>query len=404
MSWKRRSLLSGLVAGVIGSAGATSVSGSEATEYVVNGSEESKRAVRGAGYSVKTEITDEIYTVTSSDAHRDLVELDGVSSATPNLTLEATTVDEEPASVTSESDGEQWDKERTDAFDAHEYATGDGARIAIVDTGIDHTHPDLENVNTDDSASIIDGEVSEHRGDVGYHGTHVAGVAGATGRRDVTGMAPEAELISLRIFGSGGGGSFEDMLLAVSYATELGVDVVNLSIESTPLPSAESRDGIRGSFNSVCRTAARNGTLIVASVGNDGARIRSGEFVLPSSSAGVISVSATGPDDTRAYYSNYGTSDVDVAAPGGGRATEAETTNDDLVLSTGPGGSMRDSGTSVASAQVAGLAALLRELESDANTERISTAIERGAERTTGRSDPELGAGRINALDAIDRL
>lgn len=89
----------------------------------------------------------------------------------------------------------------------------------------------------------------------------------------IMGVAPDAELVSIRIFGpSGQGGSFEDHLLAIKYATEIDVDIVNLSLGSGLKEPQENSGGIRGTFNPVCQTALNEGTIITTSSGNGGER------------------------------------------------------------------------------------------------------------------------------------
>ncbi|WP_455429879.1 S8 family serine peptidase [Natronococcus zhouii] len=131
------------------------------------------------------------------------------------------------------------------------------------------------------------------------------------------------------------------------------------------------------------------------------------------------------------YYSNYGTSDIDVGAPGGDYETQEKTFTEDFdevarpwplnaIFSTVPGeDSLSDPyvnttidgdaygwlmGTSMAAPQVAGLAALVRELEPDFSARYVENAIKRGAEGGDGQSDDELGAGRTNALDVVESL
>ncbi|MFW6153502.1 MAG: S8 family peptidase, partial [Halobacteriota archaeon] len=140
----------------------------------------------------------------------------------------------------------QWDNLVTSVADAHERATGSGSKLAIIDTGIDHRHPDLHNVDVDTSASIIDGVIGPHDGDVEGHGTHVAGIAGGTGVVGITGVAPDATLVSVRVFDEEGGASFGDILLAIQYAAVIGADGANLSIGTAPIPPDANRFQYRG--------------------------------------------------------------------------------------------------------------------------------------------------------------
>lgn len=97
----------------------------------------------------------------------------------------------------------QWDKQNTNAATAQETATGAGTTLAIVDTGIDVDHPDLvDNVNAERGCCSSTGPPTPDEQDVYGHGSHVAGIAAASndGTQGVVGMAPDAELISLRVF------------------------------------------------------------------------------------------------------------------------------------------------------------------------------------------------------------
>lgn len=147
-----------------------------------------------------------------------------------------------------------------------------------------------------------------------------------------------------------------------------------------------------------------------------------------------MSISATAPNDKRAFYSNYGSNEIAVGTPGGGYETLKKTlcteegivfgsyeeneegnpinceecdspewpfpTN--LMLSAFPGASyIWAAGTSAAAPQVTGTAALVREIAPDANARQVEQAIYHGADLVNGQSDDDLGAGRLNAADAL---
>ena len=127
-----------------------------------------------------------------------------------------------------------------------------------------------------------------------------------------------------------------------------------------------------------------------------------------------MSISATGPNDLRAFYSDDGSNDIVIGAPGGGYETMEKTLAEDggewpfplnLVLSTLPDESYGwAAGTSMAAPQVTGIAALVREVAPDANARQVEQAVENDADRVNGQSDDDLGAGRLNAADALDEL
>ncbi|MFO8115653.1 MAG: S8 family serine peptidase [Halorubrum sp.] len=359
----------------------------------------------------------------------DLESIGGVSAANPDVTVELDEPETEIDSDELPSDGaalsdSQWDKEITGVFQAHEYATGEGTRVAIVDTGIDLNHPDLGNVNEElGRAFVVDDDVPEiGPDDSGFHGTHVAGTVGATGEEGVVGTAPDTELIPIRVFPANGGAAFGDILAGIDYAAEIGADAANFSlgIPGVQEPGADLNK-LKAEVQTVFQSAVQRGTVITGSAGNDAGNLQQGGgFTLPNSVSAAFTVSATSPADTLSYYSNFGTSDINIAAPGGGYETEEKTDSEDpdvvewpsptnFVLSTIPAEITEENyaylaGTSMAAPQVAGLAALVRELEPDANASQVERAIQRGAEGAKGKSDPEFGAGIVNALNTVESL
>lgn len=312
-----------------------------------------------------------------------------------NVPAEPTTVEPD-----GELEDEQWDKDLINAFDAHEYATGDGTQVAIIDTGVYDGHPDLGNVDTEDSQAFIDWEESEHTGDAHWHGTHVAGIAAATGASGVRGVAPGADIVSLRVFPeeppllAGVGDSF----LALDYAAEQGFDVANMSLGSPPQPPEENQEGYRIARQRVVRSVAQRGTSVVVSAGNDAQNLQQGGWIsqwgsLPRAS----SISATTEEDELADFSNYGANEISVGAPGELILSTFDPDNPVLPEATYASAS----GTSMSAPQVTGLVGLVRELDPDAGVNQIENVIERGAEGS-GRGNSETGAGRIDALETIN--
>lgn len=480
MNLHRRGLLKGLgVAGVsLTFAGLASANSGDA-QYVLLVNGNARRRLEQEGFRVRQELADGGVLVVHGPEDADPSSVRGVSEAYRDVRLEL----ERPAesSIADESELEPptfyhdflWDKQVTETLEANQYATGDGSAVAVIDTGCDYEHPDLEpNLDTEAGrlfreGAIEDGvedgipvarpvdedeyggdedvpafeidEVEQHvADDVQGHGTHVGGIAtasaddGAIGT-GVTGTAPDASLVSLRVFWWAEVDddadrpderwalftTTGDILTAIDYAGEQGYDAANLSLGTMPLPPQVNAAGIKAVYERVIQRATQRGTLVVASAGNSDANLQQGGyFTLPNSIAGAISVSASAPNDERAFYSNFGTNEIDVGAPGGGYETLEKTLEGDpdvvdwpfpfnLVFSTTSprveGASYGwKAGTSMAAPQVAGLAALVRELDADANGKRVESAVKHGAEGATGRSDPDFGAGRINALNTVE--
>jgi subtilisin family serine protease len=290
-----------------------------------------------------------------------------------------------------------------DAERAWDAGTGSRAvLVAVIDTGIDYTHPDLEqNIWTND-AEIPDNNIDDDRNgyvdDVhGYnfhdghgdpmddngHGTHVAGTIGAVGNNaaGVAGAAWAVTLLPLKFLGSGGTGTTSDAVAAIDYAADRGADVINNSWGGGGFS--------RTLLEAIERTHAA-GALFVVAAGNDGTNTDS----LPTYPAGydvpnVISVAATDMADTLAAFSNFGRASVDLAAPGV------------AILSTFPGGQYRElSGTSMAAPHVSGVAALMRSLSPRAPPELLRLKLMETVDPVPGLADFVGSGGRLNAYSA----
>jgi len=298
----------------------------------------------------------------------------------------------------------QWDKEAQNVRALHEEGiTGDGATVAIIDSGIDADHPDLEaNVNTDKSANFSTADGIGARGE--YHGTHVAGIVAASGDNAssggpyVVGNAPDAELVDLKIFPFKSSAS---IISAVEHAIlSADADVANMSFgPANPYgPSVDSHLSEKA-YRQLGELAVENGTLLVESAGNADANIDAVPETVTNTGKGTVEgfleVSATGPvsnpsnlpefgtiapTHAPAYYTNYGPESIDVSAAGG----NVLGTDFDGVLSTMPpeaaGGFTRIGpnseygtlhGTSMAAPNVAGTAALIAAENPDASPKQI---------------------------------
>ena len=190
----------------------------------------------------------------------------------------------------------------------HTYNTGIGAKVAIVDTGIYYNHPDLATnyaggwdfVNNDDDPLDDNG-----------HGTHVAGTIAAVSNNGigVIGVAPNAELYSLKVLDSSGSGSISDIIAAIEWAMEHDIDIISMSLGS-------QSDDI--AFHTISDAAYSEGVLLVAAAGNDYARRGKAELNTvdyPARYSSVIAVGATTQNDERASFSSTGPA-VELAAPG----------------------------------------------------------------------------------------
>jgi subtilisin len=278
-----------------------------------------------------------------------------------------------------------WGVDRVDADVVHdEGATGEGVDVAIVDGGIDPSHPDLQpnlaDPDDDDNHQAwaeCSGDDCEYPwADDGDHGTHVAGtVAAADDDGGVVGVAPEATLHALKVCGSSGRCRTSDIVEAIKYAADQGWDVVNLSLGS-PTPS----DAIRAAGE----YAMERDVVLVAAAGNRGPC--SDCVGYPAAYPEFVGVSATTIDDELAEFSSTGDG-VDVAAPGKD------------VCSGVVGGHGVFSGTSMASPHVAGAAAQL--LAAGHSPMEARQALADAAE-DVDLDDPEQGGGLLDVAAALE--
>jgi subtilisin family serine protease len=234
----------------------------------------------------------------------------------------------------------QWSMKAIDAPGAWDAGyTGAGVRVAILDSGIDPTHPDLApNLNTALSTSFVPYEPYINDGD--GHGTHVAGiVAAADNAYGSIGVAPNAEIVAVKVLDSTGSGAFSWVISGMLYANAIGADVISMSIGAyLPRSGFMAGDGTKVGANEVAALVTlltrvinyiwSNGSFVVGSAGNDSLdSTGDGGFLhVPSDCGRILSISATGPLgwgfdptvdlDTPAFYTNYGSA-IDYAAPGG---------------------------------------------------------------------------------------
>ena len=280
-----------------------------------------------------------------------------------------------------------------DAPQAWGLSLGEGATVAVVDTGIDAGHPDLAGRIVpgfdfvDDDADPQDGH---------GHGTHVAGTAAAgLDGGGVVGVAPRAAVMPLRVLDASGNGSSADVAAAFAYAGDRGVRVVNASLGS-PYPSIAERKAIESHPDTLYVVAAGNGGGDFAGDDVDGpAR----EWPCAESAPNLVCVGATGPTDARSPFSNFGAASVDLFAPGEtivsdwlrGRPTVLH-----QALGTGDGYEIMQ-GTSMAAPHVAGAAALAAALQPGWNAVQLKAALLGGADPRPGLAGLAVSGARLNA-------
>jgi thermitase len=339
-----------------------------------------------------------------------------VAYAQPNYQMPVTFVPNDPLYA------EQWAHQLTDAEAGWDVQTGSSdVVIAILDTGVDYTHPDLADkiwrdgmgnpgrdfVDLDDPSACFNGEdcvgMDDDPMDFNAHGTHCAGIAAAATHNaiGVAGVAHGARIMPVRggYTASGAGGipvglvDTAASVAGIEYAVDNGADIISMSFGGFVQNPA---------LSDALALAHEQGVVLVASAGNNASAAR----CYPAAGEHVISVAATAGDDTRAAYSNFGWW-VDVAAPGGDKKSGKDTGILSTVPTTGapgttdPSGYNSFNGTSMAGPYVAGLAALLLSEFPTATPDEVEARILATVDPPSGMDAGLLGTGRVNINAAL---
>ncbi|OPX45251.1 thermophilic serine proteinase precursor [Ruminiclostridium hungatei] len=293
------------------------------------------------------------------------------------------------------------------AEDAWEKSTGNGALIAVIDTGVDVAHEDLAGnvwVNSgeipgngldDDGNGKIDDTNGWNFVDSSNllwdqanfinenHGTHISGIIAAVKDNSVgiSGVAPASKVLPLKVFNNGKAYT-SDIINAIQYAESMGAKVVNCSWGSTD-------------ENPALKEAIQNSNMLfVCAAGNSGldidkALIYPAAFDCPN----IITVASVNKDGCLSGFSNYGEGSVDVAAPG------------EAIISTLTGNSYGEmSGTSMAAAFVSGEAALLLSNSSGMNCVQLKERIVKCSEHLSSLTGKVSGSSKINCINALNDI
>ncbi len=337
----------------------------------------------------------------------------------------------------------QWDMAQIRTEQAHEIQAGAPAvDVGILDSGIDGSHADFKDAALASNVDCARGRnfvtflptgpgvgTPDPCTDNQIHGPHEAGTVGARANgAGIVGVAPDVTLVPVKVCDSSGYCYADAVVEGITYAGDAQLDVINMSFfvddnefqQSTEFKC--SSDPVMRTFRRAVERAvsyARSqGVTPIAALGNsdqdlahpvdeDGQPISNECEVVPAETQGVIGVTSLGPDSEKAAYSNYGTGQADVAAPGGnGETGECATT----ILSTIPGAYVCIQGTSMASPHAAGVAALIVSqygtLGPDGDVKMSPQQVEAYLQGTTvdiglPGYDECFGNGRIDALRAV---
>lgn len=267
-----------------------------------------------------------------------------------------------------------------DAPEAWEITTGsDDVLIAVVDTGVDYTHPDLDDgrVRTDIDRDFVndDADAMDDNG----HGTHVTGIIAARANNNIgtSGVMWQAQIVPVKVMNSLGVGSSANISRGIHYAATQGADIINLSLGELSCSQTV--------VDAVNDAALAQGSILVAAAGNS-----AGNLVHPARLEPVIAVGAVDHTDQRAAFSNAG-AELDIVAPGV------------HILSTVLDGQYAFfDGTSMATPHVTGVIGLLLAQRPDLSLAQIRALLRASADNLgPGGFDPEYGHGRVNAYQAL---
>jgi subtilisin family serine protease len=298
----------------------------------------------------------------------------------------------------------QWGMTMVHADEAHAVTTGEGATVAVIDTGAYFAHPDLQGRLIAGRDFVEDDDTPQ---DQEGHGTHVAGIVAANADNGigVDSVAPGAKVLVVRVLNADGEGTAEDVDAGIDWAVAHGADVINLSLgPDTPLIGGSDPE-----FDAALGRALDRGVIVVGAAGNSGLPACD----QPSATGRLLCVGAVDRDENKAFYSNFGDG-LAISAPGGAAFGSEE---DDIFSTYVPHsllnpitGENEDrgvyewlAGTSQATPHVSGVAALLVSLgvRGQAAVKRILATA-----RDVGPAGPDsvYGAGILDARAAVAGL
>ena len=275
-----------------------------------------------------------------------------------------------------------WGVDRIDAERAWRISTGEGIKVAVVDTGIDRDHPDLRpNIHGGFNAIAPQPpypDPNDFDDDHG-HGTHCAGIIGAVNNNfGVVGVAPDCWLYGVKVLDASGSGYLSDCVEGIEWCIDNGMQVISMSWGSySHYPILEE----------ICAEAWERGAVLVGAAGNEGYLYPD---LYPAGYSSVMAISATDINDNVPWWSNYG-DEIELAAPGVS------------IYSTFIGGGYAYmSGTSMACPHVSGTAALVLAGQNDVSNRVVRAILWKTAEDLGAPGwDPYYGYGLVDAEAAV---
>jgi serine protease len=301
----------------------------------------------------------------------------------------------------------QWGLEQIKASGAWSRgALGAGVTIAVVDTGVDLNHPDLQGQLVPGVDLVTDETCTPGAQDLNGHGTHVAGIAAAATNNGIgiAGTAPQAKVMPVRVLNAAGSGTASDISTGIRWAADHGAQVVNLSLGADVSIPLIDLSGIAPAVD----YAFAHGAVVVAAAGNSTLPFCSD----PSASAHAICVAATDVSGFPSSYSNFPVrvdGGVAVRAPGGDGSgscgDQADIWSTYWPAASGadaekcaPKGYEPIAGTSMSTPFVSGIAAMLR--GAGLSNQQVMDCLKRTSSNH-GSYDPVNGYGIVNAESAV---
>ncbi|MFC5240588.1 S8 family serine peptidase [Streptomyces atrovirens] len=273
---------------------------------------------------------------------------------------------------------------------------GKGVKIAVLDTGVDATHPDLKGQVTASKNFTS----ADSAGDKVGHGTHVASIAAGTGAKSkgtYKGVAPGAKILNGKVLDDTGSGDDSGILAGMEWAAAQGADVINMSLGGMDTPEVDPLEA------AVDKLSAEKGVLFAIAAGNEGPQ----SVGSPGSADAALTVGAVDDKDALADFSSTGPRagdgavKPDVTAPGVD-ITAASAKGNAIAEEVGekPAGYMTISGTSMATPHVAGAAALLKQQHPEWTSAELKGALT-GSTKGGKYTPFEQGSGRVQVDKAI---
>lgn len=344
---------------------------------------------------------------------------------------------------------ESWGFEQIEAEKAWEESQGKGVVVAIIDTGVDYNHPDLwdniwvnplvaTDLNKDGKVNLDDVDLNHNKFidaneiltdifgkdfvnndsapiDDSGHGTHVAGTIAAVANNSIgiAGVAPEAQILPIKVLSAAGSGSLSSIAQGLQYTIDLFL--TNADIESMVTNNSYGGSGTSELLEDMFNQAKEAGIISVAAAGNSNTNAID---TIPARYDSVITVGSVGYNKLKSGFSSYG-SVVDIAAPGGGDSNDTNAANilsaislNSRLMQTRPQYKITDSdsspyfyarlaGTSMATPHVVGVAALIKAKHPEWNPDEVQDTLVNTSQEFLQNKQERIGSGIVNASTAL---